>query len=354
MLSINELKQIQLYRQHLTDKTVKHTVCRDLNGFQAQFMVNVEHSIRIRCSENIEKENFGKGLVKNWTIRNTVHVFNQDDLSIYNHKDNKRSYLSNDWDSEKIICINENKITIASSRLAWIAEFIINKVSSGITSREDLKQTCLTAGITERENAFIFDQWGGIMRPLCERGFLCYKVCEKKEFMISPVYEPMEQEDAFIEQARRYFTHFAPATVRDAAYYFGWTQTFVKEIIRKLPLLQVVIGGKNYFYLEDFKNDYPDIPPCILLAGFDQLMLGYQKKDSIYLPQKNLRGIFNLAGIVMPPILLNGVVVGRWRKKNKKISFEMFEEISIKKRNHIKSVADELFNDIQKIEWKSI
>ena len=42
MFSIDELKQIQLYRQHLTDKADKHTVCHDLNGIQAQFTVNME------------------------------------------------------------------------------------------------------------------------------------------------------------------------------------------------------------------------------------------------------------------------------------------------------------------------
>ena len=57
MFSIDELKQIQLYRQHLTDKADKHTVCHDLNGIQAQFTVNVEHSLRIRCNESIEKDN---------------------------------------------------------------------------------------------------------------------------------------------------------------------------------------------------------------------------------------------------------------------------------------------------------
>lgn len=36
-------------------------------------------------------------------------------------------------------------------------------------------------------------------------------------------------------------------------------------------------------------------------------MLDYQKKESICLPQEHLRGIFNLAGIVMPSILLKEV-----------------------------------------------
>jgi len=106
--------------------------------------------------------------------------------------------------------------------------------------------------------------------------------------------------------------------------------------------------------LDKLKSDYPDIPHCILLTGFDQLMLGYQEKDSIYLPQKYIRGIFNLAGIVLPPILLDGVVVGRWRKKNIKMTFEMFEDISVRNKKYIESSMEKSFDDIRKVEWALI
>ena len=75
-------------------------------------------------------------------------------------------------------------------------------------------------------------------------------------------------------------------------------------------------NGEEYYYLGASQSDYPDIPHCIFFAGFDQLMLGYQKSKSIYLPKEHLRGIFNLAGIVMPSILLNGRVVGKWQNKH--------------------------------------
>ena len=81
-------------------------------------------------------------------------------------------------------------------------------------------------------------------------------------------------------------------------------------------------------------------------------MLGYQKKDSIYLPPEHLRGIFNLAGIIMPPILLDGKVVGKWQKKNTKLTFTLFESISEKDKNIIIQTADGLWGDIKKIDWK--
>jgi hypothetical protein len=354
MFSIDELKQIQLYRQHLTGKADKHTVCHDLNGIQAQFTVNVEHSLKIRCIGRIEKDNYGNGLVKNWTIRNTVHVFNQEDLPIYKYQDEGNPYRSHNWNLKNFfIDWIRNESRMSPDRIEHIARFIVDKVSDGVTTREDLKQECYSAGITAIEVGSIFNQWGGLLRPLCERGFLCYKVQEKKEFMICPPYTPMEKDEALIEQARRYFTHFAPATVKDISYYFGWTQTYTKKLMKKLPLSNVQINSKDYYYLGALQSDYPDIPYCIFLAGFDQLMLGYQKSESIYLPQEHLRGVFNLAGIVIPSILLKGKVVGKWKKEKTKLIITLFENVTPKDKQSIIQVAECSWNDMGKIEWKS-
>ena len=111
-----------------------------------------------------------------------------------------------------------------------------------------------------------------------------------------------------------------PATIHDAMYYTGAKQAEVKNWLKALPVESVECEGKTYYHIPNGKSYDNEIPPCVFLSGFDQLMLGYQKKESIYLPQEHLRGIFNLAGIVMPPILLNGKVVGKWKKKNSSLT----------------------------------
>lgn len=349
-MNTNDLKQIQMYRQHLTDKTDKLSVCRDLNGLQAQYMVNAFHGLRIRSNETITADNFGIGLVKNWSVRGTVHVFREDDLPLFKHKSADNSdYLSKNWNGYRHYITKE--WTLTSERQRYFSDLIIQKVNEGICTRDDLRETCISNGMTQPEHDSMFSPWGGGLRELCERGFLCYKVKEKKEFMICPSFTPIETRKAMVEQAKRYFTSFAPATIKDAAYYFGWTQTVTKKTMADLSLEPIKVEDKEYYTYKPLENDYPDIPPCILLAGFDQLLLGYQKKESIYLPPTYLRGIFNLAGIVMPPILLNGNVVGRWRKKNRKITFELFESLNAQARKHIKTVMDECFDDIKKVEW---
>lgn len=135
-------------------------------------------------------------------------------------------------------------------------------------------------------------------------------------------------------------------------YFLGAKQSEVKKWLSLLPVTSACVDGKTYFYIENGKKYEKGIPKCILLAGFDQLMLGYQKKESLYLPSEHLRGIFNLAGIVMPAILLDGKVVGKWKKKNSKLTFTLFETVGARDKKAISSEAETLWKDIKKIEFE--
>ena len=92
------------------------------------------------------------------------------------------------------------------------------------------------------------------------------------------------------------------------------------------------------------------MPSCLFLAGFDPLMLGYEKKESLYLPPEYMRGIFNLAGIVMPALLLNGTVAGRWKNKNGKVRVELFRPLTAAERHLFCQGAEALWPDMKKLE----
>lgn len=50
-MTIEEIKFRRIANQYLTAPADKLTVVRDLCGIQSQFMVNVMHSLKIRCSD---------------------------------------------------------------------------------------------------------------------------------------------------------------------------------------------------------------------------------------------------------------------------------------------------------------
>ena len=82
-----EIKIRQMTNQYLLTPGMKMTVVRDLCGIQSQFMVNAMHSMKIRCKD-YEEATAGIGLVKNWTLRVTVHVFAENDLPMFLHCNN--------------------------------------------------------------------------------------------------------------------------------------------------------------------------------------------------------------------------------------------------------------------------
>ena len=81
-------------------------------------------------------------------------------------------------------------------------------------------------------------------------------------------------------------------------------------------------------------------------------MLGYEKKESLYLASENIRGIFNLAGIVMPALMIDGNVVGKYKKKDKKLTITLFENLDEKDRLAVSEKAGILWDDLAKIEWE--
>lgn len=349
-MTLEELKIRQMTNQYLIRKGAKETVVRDLCGVQAQFLGNAIHSLRIRCHD-FEESTVKDGLAKNWTLRSTVHVFSEKDLPLFIRCGNGEDYRRNQWNGYTF-WNQRDKWALSPERQAYLSDVILEALGNGSKTREELKEICREKGMTYPEETCMFEPWGGGICELCKRGFMQYVVQEKKAYCLSPAFTPMEDEEAQLEIARRYFTHIAPATVHDAMYFLGAKQVEVKRWLSLLPVESTTLEGKTYFYIENGKSYDEAIPRCVFLAGFDQLMLGYQKKESLYLPQEHLRGIFNLAGIVMPALLLDGRVVGKWKKKNTKLTVTLFEQVSAEDRKAIVSHGEALWSDLKKIEFE--
>lgn len=333
-MTLEEIKLRRLAGQHLLTPADTQTVIKDLYGVQAQFLSHALHGLSIRCTEvNTDR------LIKSWTNRGTMHLFSVDDLPLFLHEG--RTHFLRPVDTL------ESDSYISANRKTYFADLIVNAVSQGIDEREALKAVCEKAGMTESESQSLFDPWGGTIRALCEAGRICHKVQEKKAYQLCPVFEPMKKEPACLELAKRYFTHFGPATTKDAAYFFSTTQAEVKSWLKQLPITETSLDGKAYFYVD---NEPPtgELPACLFLAGFDQLMLGYEKTESLFLPKEHMREIFSLAGIVRPAILMNGVVVGWWNLKNRKLRITLF---SASDKKLISDTAAQLWDDLKQIEY---
>ena len=348
-MTLEELKIRQMANQHLLKPADKMTVLHDLCGVQAQFMVNAMHSLRIRCSD-YQENTVKNGLVKNWTVRGTIHVFAEDDLPLFIHCNNGQDYLCNDWHG----CTFWNQRdgwALTPKRQAYFTNVILEALKYTELTREELKDVCRKNGMTEPEERSMFDPWGGGIREMCERGFIHYTVQEKKAFCLSPAFTPIPEWEAMLEMARRYFTHMGPSTIHDAMYYFHAPAAQIKDWLSHLPISAAECQGKTYYYIDDHQTYGQGIPKCLFLAGFDQLLLAHEKKESLFLSPENLRAVFNLSGIVMPALMMDGEVAGKWKKKGRQLSITMFKTVTQKEKNAITDFADSLWSDIASIRF---
>ncbi|MBE6955425.1 MAG: winged helix DNA-binding domain-containing protein [Ruminococcaceae bacterium] len=336
-MTMQELRMLQLQHSHLLSPVSTQQVLQDLCGLQAQFFSNALHALRIRSSDEPQTTAF----IKSWTLRGTMHVFVQEDLPLFFHEGRtiflrtKDTMQTDEW--------------ITSARKSYFSALVLDLLQQGEKTREELKSACFAAGMTEREAESVFDPWGGLLRALCGQGKICHVAQEKKAFRRCPAFVPMDEQRAKRELFTRYFTHYGPATIRDAAYFFKTTQAEVKFWLSLLPVQTAEVDGRTYYWLPGTESGAAELPECLFLAGFDPLLLGHEKSESLFLPPEHLRGIFNLAGIVNPAVLLHGRVVGKWKRTGKKLSVTLFEPVSERDRKALEEAAHHLWPDIASV-----
>ena len=343
----DELLLRRLQGQHLL--TPGENPAGDLCGLQAQFLRNAVHALRIRCgAAKVD------GLVKTWTLRGTVHLVPETDLPLHIRTCGTAEDVCQSgwyhWTAER-------GQANPPAREVELAHMTVQAIHDGIDTREALREHLRASGMSDAEEARVFNPWGGMIAELANIGVLAFRVDmlddirpdETKRYRLLAPFAPVEETAARLELLRRYLTHYGPVTLRDAAYFFHWTQGEIKALLQQLPVQSADFEGRAYYWLGDVSANV-DMPEVRLLAGFDPLMLGYRKEDNSFLPPEHLRGIFNLAGIVNPAILLRGRVVGKWKEKNGKVEFTAFEPLDAVDRQRIADEAERYYS-IKKVIW---
>lgn len=310
-MTAQEIRLRRLAGQHLLCAADPQTVVRDLCGLQAQFLGHALHALALRSPQPDTA-----GMVKSWTVRGTMHLFSAGDLPLFLHEG--RSHFLRLQDT---LATDE---CVPAGRKEYFAQLVLEAVGRGVDDRQALKAVCQAAGMTPAEGDWLFDAWGGLIRALCEDGRLCHKVQQQKAYALCPPFVPMDRHSARLEMTRRYFAHFGPASPRDAAYFFGAAQADIKTCLAELPLKTTQYAGQTLYY-DGETPPAAEMPAVVFLAGFDQLLLGYRKDESLFLPAEQLRAVFSLSGIVRPAVLVNGAVAGCWKLQNRKLSVTLFD-----------------------------
>lgn len=319
-------KGIILKKQGLITPQSVEQICRDLNGLQAQFQPYVHVGFRNRMSEEeFHQSDWQSKLTRQWSIRGTVHAYLKSEIPLYIHEGRMAStdYLEKvSWD----------KATPRTKKK--FHQLILEALESGSMTREELKALCRSEGIGQEEEKQIFNAWGGLLRYMVERGEI-YQEYGAKRFHRLTDFQPLSREKAELEIARRYFSGFGPVSLADARYYFKENKSTVLNWMKQLDLKTIQVAGEERFYLGDLEES--EQPDCLFIAGFDQLLLGYEKKANPFFDPKYIRQIYTLTGIVKPVVFYKGRLVATWRREKDKIEVSIFEKLTSREKKEIEN-----------------
>jgi len=160
-----------------------------------------------------------------------------------------------------------------------------------------------------------------ILSRLAQEGLICFGARDGKQqtFVLLPEWAPAAQTkatgEALAELARRYFTSHGPATLQDFVWWSGLATSDARaglEMARPY-LLQEVIDEQTYWLPASLPTGAQTSQTVYLLPAFDEYLVGYRDRSAIldpaYVKQTNAGG-----GMLSPTILVDGQVVGTWRR----------------------------------------
>lgn len=332
LLLYNTLKSV-----HSLARAPKAEVARDLCGLQAQFSRNPQISLRLRASDYSDAD-WDDGLVKIWSHRSTIHMVRREELGLY------LSAAGQNGPFQEYCWFGMT----AGEQSRW-APFIQEQIALGNDTRDGLKQACVQAGMSEELVHKVFYGWGGLIKEMAWRGMLVCGTGTDKRYALPGEIEWMDRNDARRILVRRYFSSFGPATRQDCRAFFGYPARELDPILKEIlpELIETPLGGARYYHARPLEEG--EIPPCVLLPGFDQTVMAYRDRDRL-VDAAHLRKVVNAAGIVFPVAVLRGRARARWKLDGEKILVTPFERLLKKDEAALKRAARRELN-VRQVEF---
>jgi len=152
--------------------------------------------------------------------------------------------------------------------------------------------------------------------------------------------KPKPREEALAELVIRYYTSRGPATAHDFAWWSGLTlgETRKGIEIAKSQLTSIKVDRTDYWTGSTNAQSRPKAPFAHLLPAFDEYAVGYADRNAIIPPR-----YVELARHVIfdPSIIVNGEVVGTWKRTMKTntvdVKFSPFGKLNLKEDGALRS-----------------
>lgn len=147
--------------------------------------------------------------------------------------------------------------------------------------------------------------------------------------------DKLHKEEALARLATCFFTSHGPATMEDFTWWSGLRITECRDALSmvKDKFIAETVNGRT-FYLPDNLQ----IPPvskdsALLLPPFDEFVVSYKDRSEL-IDAKHYGKVMTKNGLFSPTIMLNGKIIGSWKKTVQKgkpqVALTFFEKTPLK------------------------
>jgi len=319
-MTFSDISGLRLYNQKIAQPSFKKSeeVLSWLGAIQGQDYAGAKWSIGLRLvnakETDVEDAFSRKQILRTWLMRGTLHMVSSKDLEWMRKlfapkiiKGNARRYKELELDEPTLFKTNDIIVKVLQEKTRL--------------NRKELLATIEENGISTQGQRAAY-----MLQRASYDGFICQTntirnvanfILIDKSFTDGMT---LDRSEAIAELTKRYFKSRGPATIQDFVWWSGLTVAETKAGLEanKSLFCQEMIDGQTYWF--PVENQSLKIARNLIrfLPGFDEFLLGYKDRSASLHPKFNNNWCPGNNGMFFPFIVMNGEVVGTWKRGFKK------------------------------------
>ena len=315
-----------------------------MGAIQAQDYHSALWSLGLRLpgttAETIEQTIADKTIVRTWPMRGTLHYVAAEDARWMLALMTPRVLAG--------MALRSQRLELDAPTFTRSFQALTDALQDGEPmARKDVLEVLERAGVsTANQRGY------HLLCRAAQEGLICQGPVQNNQqtFVLLDAWLPpgrtLSRDESLAEIARRYFTSHGPATLQD---FLGWTGLTAADgraaLAMAAPhLAQLTVERRTYWLSASPPELSPSASDTYLLPGFDEYILGYKDRSAVLAPAHADKIIPGSNGIFMPTLVINGQVVGTWKrviqKKGVTVTFYPFAPLTKAETEAAEEAAD--------------
>ena len=336
----------RLFSQQIAQPTFAHPseVVAWLGAVQAQDYLGALWAVGLRTpgatEQMIEQALAEKTIVRTWPMRGTIHFVAAADvrwmLELLAPRVVRRS------------ASRRTQLGLDETIIAASAKVIARTLQGG----KQLPRNALYGLLEQAQIATDSSRGLHILGRLAHDGLLCFGTRDGKQPTFAlldewvPGAQSLPRDEALATLALRYFTGHGPATLQDLMWWAGLTTADARAGLGAVAgqLGRALVDGQAYYFAHDQAEATAAPLTAFLLPPFDEFLVAYRDRSASLDPQYNPLIVPGGNGIFNPIVVIDGRVLGTWKRAFKKdtvlMTFSPFTSFSAAQAGAITAAAE--------------